>query len=437
MKVLVMPKLPKLTVVIAILMVAGIGAMSAGTTELSIRDRANANPSIAAQGGFVVVTWAAATATGVTDIYAATSRDTGRTFGRPAHVNDLSGDATISGEQPPRVTLVPRKGAEPVVVVVWTAKGASGTRLLSARSDDGGRSFGHSTPVPGGEAAGNRGWEAAATDRDGHVFVSWLDHRELAETIPSSPPMHHDGQAHTGHGDADGVARAELSKLYVARLDAVGAAQAVTGGVCYCCKTALATGTDGAVYAAWRHVYPGNIRDIAFTVSRDGGRTFARPIRVSEDQWVLDGCPENGPTLAVDDFNTVHVAWPTLVTGSAAVGEPTLALFYAATHDGLPFSARQQLHTEGVPRHPQIALGPRGSLLIAWDEQANGTRRVAAGLALPTKGDRVNFVRQNFGGAERSEYPAVTGVDGGFAVAWTSGSSTQSVIRIERIPILR
>jgi hypothetical protein len=62
---------------------------------------------------------------------------------------------------------------------------------------------------------------------------------------------------------------------------------------------------------------------------------------------------------------------------------------------------------------------------------------VAAGLALPTKGDRVNFVRQNFGGAERSEYPAVTGVDGGFAVAWTSGSSTQSVIRIERIPILR
>jgi len=34
-------------------------------------------------------------------------------------------------------------------------------------------------------------------------------------------------------------------------------------------------------FAAWRHVYPGNIRDIAFTVSRDGGRTlrnrFASP----------------------------------------------------------------------------------------------------------------------------------------------------------------
>jgi hypothetical protein len=158
----------------------------------------------------------------------------------------------------------------------------------------------------------------------------------------------------------------------------VGGAQAVAGGVCYCCKTALATGDDGSVYAAWRHVYPGNLRDIAFTVSRDGGRTFATPIRVSEDQWALDGCPENGPTIAVDDRHTVHVVWPTIVNGSIATRESTLALFYAATNNGKRFSARQQIHTEGVPRHPQIALGRSESLLVTWDEQINGTRRVVA-----------------------------------------------------------
>ena len=49
-----------------------------------------------------------------------------------------------------------------------------------------------------------------------------------------------------------------------------GSARALTSGVCYCCKTSLAI-ADGSVYAVWRHVYPGNMRDIAFTVSRDGG----------------------------------------------------------------------------------------------------------------------------------------------------------------------
>src|ERR1700710_3157521 len=94
-------------------------------------------------------------------------------------------------------------------------------------------------------------------------------------------------------------------------------------GVCYCCKTSLVTGDDGSLYAAWRHVYPGNIRDIAFTVSRDSGRTFADPVRVSDDRWVLDGCPENGPAMAIDGRNRVHIVWPTLVSGSTAGGEPT------------------------------------------------------------------------------------------------------------------
>ena len=71
-------------------------------------------------------------------------------------------------------------------------------------------------------------------------------------------------------------------------------------GVCYCCKVAMATAADGAIIAAWRHVYAGNIRDIAFTISRDGGRTFAAPQRLSEDRWQLAGCPDDGPALAVD-----------------------------------------------------------------------------------------------------------------------------------------
>jgi hypothetical protein len=328
------------------------------------------------------------------------------------------------------VAIIAREGRQPSIGVVWTAKAAAGTRLLTAESTDGGRTFSHAVPVTAADAKGNRGWESTAVDAEGRLVAIWLDHRELAA---GSQEMHHDGQAHTGHGDADGVARAQLSKLYFGRIGEAGGGHSIASGVCYCCKTALATAPDGSIYAAWRHVYPGNVRDIAFTLSRDGGRTFAQPVRVSEDKWVLDGCPENGPAVAVDDRNTAHVVWPTLVTASSPASEPTLALFYAASHDGRSFSRRQEIHTEGVPRHPQIAINRRGSLLVTWDEQANGTRRVVAAQGVPAGGEVVDLKRQSVGDSARSEYPAVAAVDDGFAMAWTSGPPAQSVVRIERI----
>jgi hypothetical protein len=87
----------------------------------------------------------------------------------------------------------------------------------------------------------------------------------------------------------------------------------------------VATSANGTVVAAWRHVYKGNIRDIALAKSSDGARTFATPVRVSEANWVLDGCPENGPTVAIDQANAIHVVWPRLVRGSAGADE-TLAV---------------------------------------------------------------------------------------------------------------
>jgi hypothetical protein len=125
---------------------------------------------------------------------------------------------------------------------------------------------------------------------------------------------------------------------------------------------------------------------------------------VSEDQCVIEGCPENGPAIAVDDHNTVHVVWPTLVSASTPASEPMLALFYAATHDGQRFSSRQRIHTEGVPRRPQIAVGRRGSLLMTWDEQINGTRRVVAAEGVPDERDAVRLTLLKIGGPERSVY---------------------------------
>jgi hypothetical protein len=397
--------------------------------DIGVKDRANANASLATSGAFVGIAWAARTTDGVTDIYAATSRDAGRSFVTPVQVNTVAGEASVSGEQPPRIVLVPRVGGEPVITVVWTAKSAAGTRLVSARSGDGGRSFTPPQPVPGSDAAGNRGWQSVATTRQGEVVALWLDHRDVpARTAGStSRTGKHD------HHAADGAARAQLSRLFFGRLDEPDSARAIAGGVCYCCKTSIAAGSNGGVYAAWRHVFAGNVRDIAFTRSSDGGRAFAAPIRVSEDNWVLDGCPENGPALTVDDANRIHVAWTTLIPGTSPGDEPTLALFYAMSRDGTAFTPRQRIPTQGSPRHPDITIGSAGEILAAWDEQANGGRRVAMARGHIDGAVTPRFVRESVRDDGPAVYPVVSPLRDGAIMAWVSGFAGHTTLRVQRL----
>ena len=346
--------------------------------ELTVPGHSSAYPSITANGRFVAVAWGATASDGTTSIYTAVSRDAGRTFATPIRTNDGGRPASLSGEQPPTMTLVPRTDQDPAMIVTWTARTPGGTQLLSARSSDGGQSFTRPAALSGSEAPGNRGWQATAAGRDGHVIALWLDHRELA--MPAGGAMDHGAHQHGAEvgRETDSVERAQHSKLFFARLDDPNGAQALTGGVCYCCKTALATAPDGTIYAAWRHVYPGSVRDIAFTASRDGGKTFSAPVRVSDDAWVLEGCPENGPSMTVGERQRVHIAWPTLIQEPAST-EPTLALFYAESLDGLRFTPRQRVPTEGVPRHVRIASLSPGSIAMVWEEGSDGMRRVALG----------------------------------------------------------
>src|SRR4051794_9796938 len=146
---------------------------------LTVPARTSANVSLAAEGRTVVATWSASTPKGETDIYASVSADGGTTFGAPVRVNSAPGTAKVNGEQAPRVTLAPASSAAPRIVIVWVGASKTGTALFSARSDDGGKTFGASAVVPGSDAAGTRGWQTASADNKGVVHALWLDHRGL------------------------------------------------------------------------------------------------------------------------------------------------------------------------------------------------------------------------------------------------------------------
>jgi hypothetical protein len=397
-------------------------------TTLAVADRANEHVSLAASGAFVVAAWAAALPAGGSDIFTAISRDSGTTFAPPVRVNAHAGEAKTNGEQPPRVGLVPQSSGAPAVVVVWTASGERGTRIVSSRSTDGGRTFSTPVPVAGTEAPGNRGWESLAVDGRGRAWALWLDHRK---TVPNaSAGEHHHEPRKTPADSAASVARAQLSELYVSALDNSVPARSLVGGVCYCCKTALTAGPDGSLYAAWRHVYPGNHRDIAFTVSRDGGGTFSDAARVSDDSWEINGCPENGPAIAADARGAAHVVWPTLVkTGP----EPALALFWAMTRDGRTFTKRQQIPTDGQPFHPQVVVTGDGALLVAWDEVVNGSRRVAIARGVVAPDGRSTFETLRTVGVVPGSYPALAIAGDGPVLAWTNRAGPKPVVEVMRI----
>jgi hypothetical protein len=399
---------------------------SESITTLGVPGRANANVSLAADGEFIAAAWSASEAGGSMDIYLSVS-DNGETFSPPVRVNATPGEARVNGEQPPRIALVPRTEGRPAIVVVWTARRAEGTVLLIARSDAAGRSFGPSLLIPGTDAPGNRGWEAVGVDPAGKVHVVWLDHRRLAADSKVESTHRH-GATTEPAGDSAGMA--QFSDLYVATLEDQTAPMPLTAGVCYCCKTAIAAGSGGTMHLAWRHVYPGNLRDIAFATLRGAGVHGDGPVRVSEDRWMLQGCPDDGPAMDVEESGRVHIVWPTVVTEQ---GAPQKVLFHASSADGHTFTSRTRLPVEGQANHPQITVTRDGTLLLAWDEVHGAARRIAVARA-DAGGSSAPpvFRRDRSIGDHIGVYPAIAQTPTTSIVAWTSGAPTESTIQVMR-----
>jgi hypothetical protein len=153
---------------------------------------------------------------------------------------------------------------------------------------------------------------------------------------------------------------------------------------------------------------------------------------VSEDGWAINGCPDDGPSIAVDARGTAHIVWPTVVGGQ----DPQGALFYASTRDGRQFTPRVRIPTLGSPKpmHPQVVVGTGGSLVVAWDELLGGTRVAALRTFRPGDGASPLFgdiVRLAPTGS--ASHPVVVSTATGLVAAWTSGGG-DSRVQVRRLP---
>lgn len=212
------------------------------------------------------------------------SRDGGDSFGAGVPVSDKDAMLHSNGENSPILVNGTRGPA-----VLWDQN----STILFARSMNEGASF--SDPVKVNDTT-NASAYAGHLAADGKVlFAAWLDGRDKATNGTAS--------------------------IYSARSTDGGATWQknvrITQNSCPCCRPNLVVMPNGHVVAMWRHVFSGQIRDMACAVSTDGGQTWSKPRRVAEDNWHILGCPVSGPHLAVSG-ERLFATWYSEGTGKDA-----------------------------------------------------------------------------------------------------------------------
>jgi hypothetical protein len=410
---------------------AGSNGQEAARVRFGVEGRSNAAPSVATFGTSAAVVWTASSGS-QSDIYISVSRDNGATFGAPVRVNDIDGDARASGEQAARVVLAPAN----VVHVAWPARHGETSVIRYATSKDGGATFSKAITVAGDELRGARGWHAMALGYDGGVHVVWLDGRNAAPSprqLPARAGSHGDSAKAGSHDHSKRPMEQPRQDVFHAswKGDDPRSEHPVAASVCFCCKTAVATSGD-RVYVAWRHIYPGNIRDIAVARSTDNGATFGTPERLSEDNWMIAGCPDDGPAMAADAHGGIHIAWPTLVVGNAPGETPRKGIFYSARAEGKGFTARVRLDSgQTDTAHPQLASDEHGTTAVVWDERNGKERRIVL-REIPHDGAPS---APTFFAGDGVSYPAVAAGEKQWIVVWVADAGDGALaIEGRRIP---
>ncbi len=317
---------------------------------------------VAAPDGMFYVAWVNHDAKQA-DVMLARFNATGESQGSPVRVNRQAGAATAWRGDQPSVSVAPDGG----VHVLWTARVDAGekhgTDIYLSSSTDRGLSFTTEVKVNDDKATGAHGMHSLAVAADGRIYAAWLDERNVHVPKPSEK-----GEGHHMESNRD---------LYLAYSTDGGrtfsANQKVASEACPCCKTALTVSADGTVYAGWRQVLPGSFRHIAVAGSTDGGKSFSTPVIVSDDHWVLQGCPVSGPSLSVDRTSgNLKVLWYAAGEGSAP------GVYLAESKDkGHSFSPRQLLSQETVRGTPALT----GAVALWQTSETSETKMRALGNA--------------------------------------------------------
>jgi len=280
----------------------------------------------------------------------------GQPLGDPIRVNPQAGQATAWRGDPPTVAVA----TDGTLYVGWTARVESSTGnpadICLSASRDGGKSFGTPVKVNDDQKPAVHGMHSLAISDDGRVYVAWLDERNVAPAPMKDMKM-----------DANSSGRHMESNREVFIASSVDGGrtfsqnQRVATDVCPCCKTSLAVAKDGRIYLSWRQVLAGDYRHIAVSSSSDQGKTFAKATIVSDDEWMLKGCPVSGAALLTGTDASLRVLW------YAGSDKGQRGIYWSESRDaGKTFTPRQLLAASSARGTPVLLRDPLVSDIGVW-----------------------------------------------------------------------
>ena len=228
-------------------------------------------------------------------VYVQHSVDHGKTFTQPLSVNRVPEKIAARAENRAKIQL-DKKGN---IYLSWTQslnKPYTGNIRFS-RSLDGGQSFSQPITVNDDRQEISHRFDALAVSDDGHVFISWLDKRD-AQTAREQNKDYIGGALYYSYSDNQGQSFSKNMNL--------------SDNSCVCCRIAMDLDNDNLPVIAWRDIYGNDvnnqIRDHSL-LTFSSAQQPAKKIRLSNEQWNIDGCPHHGPALDVDSNNVIHSTW--------------------------------------------------------------------------------------------------------------------------------
>ena len=328
---------------------------------------------------------------------------TGEIFGPNVRVNiDTNLDRNV-----PAMAV----GWDGTVYAAWQDKASGSWRIMLAHEAASGSTFTGHVQVASSAPAGSIEQSPDIGYFNGTVYVVWQDNRNTNSSdiyfsaVPMplgvpGPEKKINSEWWPGYRQAPAIAVAPNGTIYVAynnetvhiRLVAsydggqTWTASALVSGSTFNFRGEQRVAVDplGKVYVVWRDgrsgmiVRPGGTQveddDVYIANSTDGGRTFGPNTPVND---VIAGKVQSSPTMAIDGYGRVHVAWK----DERLEANEATDIFYARSDDGKTFGPNRAVNDSApvfmAPRRtthqqPWIALDPTGTTIyIAWvDDRA-------------------------------------------------------------------
>ena len=288
----------------------------------------------------------------------------------------------------------------------WLQKSTGGTYdydVHISKSADGGETWSPSIIPHRDEINAEHGFVSMLATPDDKTLVFWLDGRNTKKIEDNAMTLR------TAIIEKNGNITEEV---------------ALDRRVCDCCQTG-ATWTSKGPIVVYRDRSKNEIRDIG--IVRKVNDTWTPPSRLFEDNWMITGCPVNGPSIA-SQSNMVVVGWFTMPEDKPKV------LIATSLDFGETFSTPIQIDQGNAIGRVDVVIDGNQVIATWMENEIESAAIKMRSIDFDGKVSEVYPIGSNSNSRE-SGFPRLIKNDAGLLMAWTDALDSISTVRTFKISL--